>query len=98
MSIHPELYDLLEHIRTGLPDHTHELYEKAVNRALEQRAHGEDEGMFPLVILAIGIIGGAALMYLFDPERGAQRRAMLSGEVHKLEYEAEEAAGHVRSE
>jgi len=42
----------------------------------------EEEGILAIVVLIIGFLGGAALMYLFDPDRGEQRRASLLGQVN----------------
>src|SRR5664279_6346379 len=40
------------------------------------RHEQEEEGALALFMLIVGLIGGAALMYLFDPERGEARRAV----------------------
>ncbi len=56
-----------------------------------QRRQKQDEGLLPLVTLLVGFIGGAALMYLFDPDRGTRRRAMIQVEARKVVNEATEA-------
>lgn len=41
----------------------------------------QQEGLLAMFALVIGLIGGAALMYLFDPDRGERRRAMIRSQV-----------------
>lgn len=41
----------------------------------------QQEGLLAIFALVVGLIGGAALMYLFDPDRGERRRAMIRSEV-----------------
>lgn len=53
----------------------------------------EEEGILAIVVLIIGFLGGAALMYLFDPDRGAQRRASILGQVNQA---ADQASGSLR--
>jgi gas vesicle protein len=42
--------------------------------------------------LFFGALIGAALMYLFDPRQGRQRRETLSTKVHDIQHRAEDAA------
>lgn len=51
----------------------------------------EEEGALAIFMLVIGLIGGAALMYLFDPDRGARRRAAFQVEVRRAAENATEA-------
>lgn len=51
----------------------------------------EEEGALAIFMLVIGLIGGAALMYLFDPDRGARRRAAFQVEVRHFAENASEA-------
>jgi hypothetical protein len=69
----------------------------------EQRRHQqEQEGALAFFALIIGLIGGAALMYLFDPDRGAQRRAALREQANRaaaeFEKSFEETAQRAQSE
>lgn len=43
----------------------------------ERRRQQREASVLALFMLAIGFVSGAALMYLFDPERGKRRRALL---------------------
>jgi hyperosmotically inducible protein len=54
----------------------------------------EEEGFLAIFVLVIGFLGGAALMYLFDPDRGDQRRASLLGQVNHAEQSVKQAAEH----
>ena len=54
----------------------------------------EEEGLLAIFVLVIGFLGGAALMYLFDPDRGEQRRASLFGQVNHAEQSVKDAAEH----
>src|SRR5215218_993456 len=51
----------------------------------------EEEGILAIVVLIIGFLGGAALMYLFDPDRGEQRRASILGQVNRAADQASES-------
>ena len=81
---------------------TWEMIERGLPPMFQQRKQKQDEGLMPLFTLLIGFIGGAALMYLFDPDRGARRRAMIQVEARKVVNEAseavEETAEKVRAE
>ncbi len=43
----------------------------------ERRRQRQRTTVFSLLMLVVGVVGGAAVMYLFDPERGKRRRALL---------------------
>jgi len=64
----------------------------------QRRHYQEQEGILAIFALVIGFIGGVAVMYLFDPERGERRRALLREQANQAISEAEDAAQHVRSE
>lgn len=91
------------HHRRGRGGFDWETFERSIMPPMwQKRNQRQDEGLLPLLTLIIGFIGGAALMYLFDPDRGARRRAMIQVEARKLANEAEEkveeTAGKVRAE
>ena len=109
MNLENELYELLETAQSHMPPEMHKAYEQAVDKAMRQHSHRgygwwhhdwDEEAVVhvPFFALAIGFLGGVALMWLFDPERGERRRAMLRGEATKVAHEAEHEAGRVRSE
>lgn len=106
MASHHEIADLLENIRTELPERVRDAYEEAVQRATKEgRKRGRhaarrmmqrnpflrhewerqqrEEGALAFFMLLVGLIGGAALMYLFDPDRGEQRRAALRAQANQ---------------
>ncbi len=62
---------------------------------LENNLRPEDErreeGILPILTLVIGLIGGAALMYLFDPERGERRRALIRDQVSSAVNDASDS-------
>ncbi len=52
-----------------------------------------EEGVLAIFVLVVGFLGGAALMYLFDPDRGTKRRAALLGQVnHAAEQVRDDAS------
>jgi hypothetical protein len=57
----------------------------------DQRSTNRDNGSIGLLLGGIGI--GAALMYLFDPERGRGRRARLGDQLASKANRLGEAAG-----
>jgi hypothetical protein len=63
---------LISRIQRELPDTDKDRYDAAYERGLAQGRSGNLFGG-----LAFGAIVGAALMFLFDPDRGAGRRAEL---------------------
>jgi hypothetical protein len=90
----------------------HKVYEQAVDRAMNRhsrsgrgwwrREQRQEEVSVSIFALIIGLIGGAALMYLFDPERGARRRALLQIQVEDalsgVSSSIEETAQRVRTD
>jgi gas vesicle protein len=54
----------------------------------------EEEGILAIFVLIIGFLGGAALMYLFDPDRGEQRRASILGQVNHAADQVRDDASH----
>jgi gas vesicle protein len=54
----------------------------------------EEEGILAIFVLIVGLLGGAALMYLFDPDRGAQRRASILGQVNHAADQVRDDASH----
>lgn len=114
MSFQSDLQDLIDTIRTGLPERLQETFEDTADRAVRTGRSGrrkaarhmlrhspllrdewnrqqQQEGTRTLFMFVVGLIGGAALMYLFDPDRGARRRALLRDQVTKVVSEAEDA-------
>ncbi|MCC6802592.1 MAG: hypothetical protein IT319_06890 [Anaerolineae bacterium] len=106
MDSHREVSELLENIRTELPERVRDLYEEAVRRASKQRRESgqhiarkmmernpflrqevyrqqQQAGVRTIFVLIIGLVGGAALMYLFDPILGRRRRALLRDQMNK---------------
>lgn len=112
MNLERELYDLLESVQGHLPSPMHKVYEQAVDRAMRRhsrsgrgwwrREQRQEEVSVSVFALVIGLIGGAALMYLFDPERGERRRALLQIRVEDALSSAgssvSETAQRVRSD
>ena len=64
----------------------------------QRRRQQEEEGVLAIFALVVGFLGGLAFMYLFDPERGEQRRAMLRGQANRLADEAEAEVNRVRGD
>ncbi|MCC6802591.1 MAG: YtxH domain-containing protein [Anaerolineae bacterium] len=65
--------------------------QKPQRRWQRQSAQPANEGLPPLLALVIGVLGGAALMYLFDPDRGAQRRASLREQATRVAADVSES-------
>ena len=71
----------------------------------ERRRQQQRTTVLSLLMLVVGFVGGAALMYLFDPERGNRRRAFLRGQADSalnevsgsLEGRARDVADRVES-
>jgi gas vesicle protein len=57
----------------------------------ERQRQQQQEGALAFFALIVGLIGGAALMYLFDPERGAQRRASLREQANRAAADFEKS-------
>jgi gas vesicle protein len=104
MNLERELYELLETVQGHLPSQMHKVYEQAVDRALHRhssrrgggwwrREQRQEEVSVSVFALIIGLIGGAALMYLFDPERGERRRALLQIRLEDALSEAGSSIG-----
>ena len=68
--------DLVNRIQRELPDTDKDRYDIAYERGQAQARSGLLFGG-----LAFGALVGAALMFLFDPNRGADRRAQLASRV-----------------
>ncbi len=70
----------------------------------ERQRHQREEGLVAVLMLIAGFIGGAVLMYLFDPERGERRRALIGAHVDdavsdasdSLEGKAKDVASRVQ--
>ncbi len=56
-----------------------------------RRRQQQQEGLLAIFAFLIGLLGGAALMYLFDPERGAARRAFLRDQANQMAESASES-------
>lgn len=56
-----------------------------------QQRQQSNDGLPPLLALVIGVLGGAALMYLFDPDRGTQRRAALREQANRVAADVSES-------
>lgn len=65
--------------------------QKPQRRGQRQPVQPANEGLPPLLALVIGVLGGAALMYLFDPDRGAQRRASLREQATRVAADVTES-------
>ncbi len=57
----------------------------------ERQRHQREEGLVAVLMLLAGFIGGAALMYLFDPERGERRRALIGAHVEDAVSDASDS-------
>lgn len=63
---------------------------------MNQRNNGSDKGMWILGGLGLSSLGlGAGLMYLFDPDRGNRRRAMLRDKWTHTVHQAGDAVSSV---
>ena len=83
--------DLISRVQRELPDTDKDRYDAAFERGQSQARSGRLFGG-----LAFGALVGAALMYLFDPNRGAGRRAELASRATGLRNDlARTASGRV---
>jgi len=83
--------DLLSRIRREMPDTDKDRYDAAYERGQAQARSGLLFGG-----LVFGAMFGAALMYLFDPSRGAGRRAELASRATGIRKDlARTASGRV---
>jgi hypothetical protein len=83
--------NLISRIQRELPDTDKDRYDAAYERGRAQARSGNLFGG-----LTFGVIVGAALMYLFDPDRGAGRRAELASRAITLRNDiAQTASGRV---
>ena len=82
------MQNLISRIQRELPDTDKDRYDAAYERGRAQARSGNLFGG-----LAFGAIVGAALMYLFDPERGAGRRAELASRAEGLRNDLSRTAG-----
>lgn len=64
----------------------------------QRRRYQQQEGALAVFALVVGFLGGLAFMYLFDPDRGDQRRALLLGQAQRLADEAEAEVNRVRGD
>jgi hypothetical protein len=80
--------DLINRIQRELPDTDKDRYDIAYERGQTQARSGLLFGG-----LAFGALVGAALMYLFDPNRGAGRRAELASRATGLRNDLARTAG-----
>lgn len=58
----------------------------------ERQREQQQEGALAIFAFIIGLIGGAALMYLFDPDRGAARRTALRQQAEQAASEMSNTA------
>jgi hypothetical protein len=79
--------DLVSRVQRELPDTDQTRYDVAYERGRAQARSGLLFGG-----LALGSLAGAALMWLFDPSRGAGRRAQLASRATGLKNDVARAA------
>ena len=72
-------------------DFAHQIIKRNPMIRREFEHQQQEEGILAIFVLFIGFLGGAALMYLFDPDRGEQRRASLLGQAHHASESVKEA-------
>jgi hypothetical protein len=80
--------NLISRIQRELPDTDKDRYDAAYERGRAQARSGRLVGG-----LALGAIVGAGLMFLFDPNRGAGRRAELASRTTGLRNDLARTAG-----
>jgi hypothetical protein len=82
------IQNVISRIQRELPDTDKDRYDAAYERG---RAQGRSGNLFGG--LAVGAIVGAVLMYLFDPERGADRRTEILSRASGLRNDLARTAG-----
>jgi hypothetical protein len=82
------MQNLISRIQRELPDTDKDRYDAAYERGRAQAGSGRLFGG-----LALGAIVGAGLMFLFDPNRGAGRRAELASRTTGLRNDLARTAG-----
>jgi hypothetical protein len=82
------MHNLISRIQRELPDTDKDRYDAAYERGMAQARSGNLFGG-----LAFGAIVGAVLMFLFDPDRGAGRRAQLASRATGLRNDLARTAG-----
>jgi hypothetical protein len=81
--------NLISRIQRELPDTDKDRYDAAYERGRAQARSGNLFGG-----LTFGVIVGAVLMYLFDPDRGAGRRAELASRAITLRNDKAKGAAN----
>jgi osmotically-inducible protein OsmY len=89
-----------EQERHGRKRVAHEMWRRNPWLREQRRKQQEEAGALAVFALVVGFLGGLAFMYLFDPDRGERRRALLMGQAQRLAEDTEEAveqaAGSIR--
>lgn len=69
------------------------MQQRQQSHRLQRRQHQQprEAGLPPILALVIGMLGGAALMYLFDPDRGVHRRAALREQATRVAADVSES-------
>jgi hypothetical protein len=89
-----------EQERHGRKRVAHEMWRRNPWLREQRRRQQEEAGALAVFALVVGFLGGLAFMYLFDPDRGERRRALLMGQAQRLaedtEAAVEQAADSIR--